>query len=320
MISDSADWQNDLWTKKYDVDPERTAIAVAAIPSSSASKKLRELEDAMRRVSARVNGLPLSASVHVDENSLPHARTLKRWANEETPPDPQSACLIVALLDLTGVNISLIGLGETNVTDFARRTSISVVTSGPLNIQGENGEPLTELHSLDFRSYEIREEIKDPEEGVPQKVILSFDELTFHLNAKNSEIDRTRGVLNIPEGAQDESASSQLRITFSGFPESSWVVDAKDRGSAINGFISLPGTVLCTLMGELTPACSLRVLCRAENLTVEPLTGSTPISKLTPQDHFRNKLIANIVRDDLYRHTGYHLLKEQPILGGENGN
>ena len=315
-----ADWRNDLWTKKYDVDRERVAIAVTKIHASSAAKKLKELEEAMRQVAAQVRGLPLTTKVKADEDALPHARTLKRWEKGERPPEPQSACLVVAMLNLTGVNISLVGLGETRATDFGRRTSISVLSSGPLNIQGENDRPLINLHSLDFRSSEIREEIKDPEMGIPSKVILAFDELTFHLNACSAEIDRSRDVLDAADCENGDLARSPLRVTFSGFPESSWVVDAKDRKSTINGSITVSGSPLCTLIGELTSGCSLRVLCRPENLTVEPLFEQTDKPKLTPQDHFRNKLIANVVRDELYRNRGYHLLKEQPILGGNHGN
>ncbi len=320
MSSTFTDWRNDLWSKKYDVDPERVAIAVSKIPGSSAAIKLRELEDAMRQVAAKVRNLPLTAKVKADENALPHSRSLSRWEKRETPPDPQCACLIVAILNLTGVNISLVGLAEDSETDFGRRISISALCSGPLNLRSEDNQELFNLHSVDFRSNEIKEEIKDPETGIPSKVILAFDELTFHLNTCSSEIDRSRDVFDAPDCDEGDLVRSPLRVSFSGFPESSWVVDSKDKKSAINGAITIRGKPLCTLVGRLTPECSLRVLCRPENLTVEPLFDEVDEAKVTPQDYFRNKLIANVVRDELYRDPGYHLLKEQPILDGDHDN
>lgn len=320
MKNESIAWQNDRWTKKHNVDPERTALAVQAIPAPSAAKKLNALEKAMQGVEARIKNLPAGAAVHVDEASLPDSRTLRRWELSQVPPSPQSACLIVALLELTGINISLGGIGQINPTDLGRRTSISVSISGPLNIQGDDGEALISLHSLDFRSYEIKEEIRNPEEQIPQRVILSFDELTFHINSMNSNIDRTRDVLGETDFEQESDARSNLRIAFSGFPEKAWVVDAADGRSAINGSVTSKGTALCTLAGTLTPDCSLRVLCRPENLLVETRVDSGSAAALSPQEHFRNKLVGNLIRDDLYSHAGYYLLKEQPILENEDGD
>ena len=307
---------SNIWSKYHPVDPERMAEALKCMPANGPKKIRHVLENEMKEVVRGESAAARGNLVRLSAKDLPTIRTIQRWIKLEKPPNPQSNCLIQALFRLTGVDVSLHQVANANQVDFARMTSLSVYAAGPLNEADELQRVLWAINLNEFRTYDLTENYTGQTDVDPKKVMLGFEEARLYLNIEEAQIVNDKPVFAASNKSGEwTTVDESIQIVFNGYSAKSWTIDSCGKRKSMNGYIHQDTGALCIVSGNIGDNCSARILCRAEDLSVNIVDDDTSEKQQSALKHFKSRLKSAVIKDDILPHPGYYVLLERLLRG-----